>query len=216
MKTVNKGTWIALLFAVAAMAGGCSVMAPQPDRSRFFTLTPAADSQTPPAESPNGRDLTLGLGPITIPRYLQRPEVVTRINKTELSVSDNDRWAEPLGDSVASVLAQDLSSDIPGLQITPFPWSQETSIDYSVSVQFLHLERTADRRADIEAVWKIRNGRDHRLVQSGITTTSLPAGNDESSASVALSQGVAEVSSKVAEALKQQSQSEADNSKRKP
>jgi uncharacterized protein len=214
MRKVNHRVLIALLFDIAVTAGGCSILAPQPDRSRFFVLTPSADSQVAPvALVGSGHSVTIGLGPIAIPRYLQRPEVVTRISQTELSVSDNDRWAEPLGACVASVLAQDLSVDLPGLQIVAFPWSKKNRIAYRVSVEFFHLERTADGKADVQVTWSVRSGLDNKLLQSGTTIAIRAAGADQSSASAALSEGIAQLGREIAEALARQPQLETDTSR---
>jgi uncharacterized lipoprotein YmbA len=72
------------------------------------------------------------LGPISVLRYLDRPEVVTRLTDTEFSVSETDRWGKPLDTSVSRVLTQDRSSELPRLEIVPFPWSKKTQIDYRV------------------------------------------------------------------------------------
>lgn len=212
MEKLRARVLIASLFAVVVTVGGCSVMAPQRDSSRFFVLTPSMNSHNfvPAGMSRATHDLSVGLGPITIPGYLDRPEVVTRISQTQLSVSDNDRWAEPLSASVTSVLAQDLSTELPGLRIVPFPWPKATRIRYSVSVKFLHLEGTSNEKVDVQATWTIRTGTTHRLVQRGTTSVSRPAGADQSSASAALSEGVAQVARDIAQALAQQPQHETD------
>ena len=132
---------------------------------------------------------------------------------TEFSVSETDRWGEPLDASVSRVLAQDLSSELPRLEVVPFPWSKKTQIDYRVSVEFLRLERTADGKADVQAIWTIRKGLDDKLVQRGTTTVSRAAGADPRSASAALSDGVARVGREIAQALELQSQLAVDRSR---
>jgi uncharacterized lipoprotein YmbA len=215
MKIRAHRVLIALIFALAVTAGGCSVLSPQPDRSRFFVLVPSPDPHNlaTAAALGNKPNFTIGLGPITIPGYLQRPQVVTRVSETELAVSDNDRWAEPLDTCVPSVLAQDLSTDLPGSQIVPFPWPEKGGISYRVSVEFLHLERTVDGKADVEAIWKIRGPGD-KLLQSGATTAKLPGGNDQTSTSAALSEGIGQISREIAQALTRRYQVETYGSKR--
>jgi uncharacterized protein len=200
-------TWLLIVAAIISTVG-CSVLSPQEDQSRYFVLTRAANntSITPAAVSNGSRELTIGLGPISIPRYLARPEIVTRLSDTEVSVSDTDRWGEPLDASATRVLGQDLSSDLPNSQIVSFPWSRKTKIDYRVSVDFQRLEKTADGKAEVQATWKVRTGVDNRLVQTGTTTAIGSAGNDQSSASASLSQGIAQVSREIAQAIQKQPQ----------
>jgi len=195
-----------LVAAFLLVASACSILPPQTDHSRYFVLEPLSGSDTPANGSSHSQNLTVGLGPITIPLYLDRPEVLTRLSETEFSVSDTDRWAEPLDASVSRVLAQDLSSDLPSVQIVPYPWSHKTQIDYRVSVDFRRLERTADGKAEVQAVWTINKGVSNKLMRRGITTSSALAGDDQRSASAALSQGISQVSREIAQALEQQSQ----------
>jgi uncharacterized lipoprotein YmbA len=131
---------------------------------------------------------------------------VTRLSDTEFSVSANDRWGESLETGVSRVLSQNLSSDLPGLQVVPFPWSRKTEIDYKITVEFQHLERTADGTADVQAIWTVRSGADNKVVDNGTTTASEPAGSDQRSASAALSDGIAQVSREIAQALQSQAQ----------
>ena len=73
----------AMLIALGAclFAAGCSPLAPRPDQSKFFILTPLSDGSGPaetPASSNADSPLTIGVGPIDFPDYLRRLEVVTR------------------------------------------------------------------------------------------------------------------------------------------
>ena len=69
-----KATLIALACAFAA---GCSPLAPQPDRSKFFILSPLTDALVPLSTSAGGTTnspATVGIGPIDFPDYLRRLE----------------------------------------------------------------------------------------------------------------------------------------------
>ena len=192
------------LTALVVLSAGCSVLPPQEDHTRYFVLMPSSrSSSAAPESAATARELSIGLGPITLPRYLQRSEVITRLNDNEFSASDNDRWGEPLEASVARVLTQDLNSDLPNSQIVPFPWSKKTVLDYKISVEFSRLERTADGKTVVQALWSVRTGNDKQLVQK--TTTAVgSAGNDQSSASAALSQGIGQVSREIANTVETQ------------
>ena len=193
-----------------ALASGCSVLEPQEDHTRYFVLTPTSgENSTPPAKAVStSHDLLVGLGPITLPQYLERPEVITRLSDTEFSASNNDRWGEPLDASVLRVLAQDLASHLPNSEIVAFPWSKKAPIDYRISVEFRRLERTADGRTVVQAVWTLRTGSDNRVLRTGTTTAIGSAGNDQSSASAALSQGVGQLSAQIAAAVETHIQQE--------
>lgn len=203
MRLLNAANLFMAGLIASVAVSGCTVLAPQPDRAKYFVLAPLRNPGGPISvgNAAGGHVLSIGLGPITIPRYLDRPEVVTRVSETQLSVSDTNRWAEPLETSVSSVLRQDLSSRLATAQIIPLPWSREQQIDYRVKVNFHNLECTAAGDAVVEASWTIQKGADGPTVQSGSTRFTTPAGKDERSASSALSRGVAQVSSEIAQRL---------------
>jgi uncharacterized protein len=198
---------IARFLGLTAMAlmlalGGCTVLAPQKDDTRFFVLMPVQDGAAPsPAAGTASRPLTIGLGPITIPAYVNRPEVVTRVSDSELKVSDTDRWGEHLDTNVSHVLASDLAGQLGTQQIISYPWPVKNPVDYAVSVAFQRFERTADGHVVIEANWTIRSGKDEKIIQTGTTSISDPAGPDTASAAQAMSRGLAQVSRDIAQVI---------------
>jgi uncharacterized lipoprotein YmbA len=146
--------------------------------------------------------ITVGLGPVTIPKYLDRPEVVTRLSDTEFKLSDTDRWGEPLGANVSRVLAADLSGQRANLEVVQMPWPRKSKFDYRVSIDFQRLEANLDGQVQVRAAWSIRNGSDNDLMQTGSTSMSLPsAANDPKAAAHAMGQGVAQVASDIAQCL---------------
>jgi uncharacterized lipoprotein YmbA len=180
---------------------GCTLLAPQKDDARFFVLIPMHGGAAQSPGSATSQSLVIGLGPITIPGYLNRPEVVTRMSDSELKVSDTDRWGERLDTNVAQVLAADLAAQLGTQQIVNYPWPFKTPIDYAVSVAFQRFERLADGHVIIEAKWTIRNGKNARIIQTDATSVSGPSGPDNASAAQALSRGLAQVSRDIAKAI---------------
>ena len=92
-----KAAFITL--AACALSVACSPLAPRPDHSKFFILTPLADgasAESTPAATANGPSLTIGIGPIDFPDYLRRPEVVTVNSPNQLDLAAEKRWGEPL------------------------------------------------------------------------------------------------------------------------
>lgn len=73
-----------IVSCTCALLTSCSPLAPQPDHSKFFILTPLADGPAPtstPAAATPSSSLTIGIGPIDFPDYLRRLEVVTRASR---------------------------------------------------------------------------------------------------------------------------------------
>lgn len=145
---------------LAALAlGGC--LSPRPDPSKFFVLTPvgtaAANSMTPAGLAASASP-AVGLGPIKLPEYLDRDEVVTRVAPNRLEFSDEDRWAEPLDNNFKQVLAQDLTRLTGTHSVTFYPWPGTTHIDYQVRVDVFRFESDANAAARLVAHWQVLDG----------------------------------------------------------
>ena len=147
------------LLILALSLAGCSILAPQADPSRFFTLSAVADGD----QAARADGMALGLGPIRVPGYLDRPELATRVASTELEFSPRDRWAEPLGSSIRRVIAQNLSATLGTEDISLFPWPVGTRLDWAVAVDVLRFERTPDGQVEVAARWVVREGAGGRI-----------------------------------------------------
>jgi uncharacterized protein len=154
-----------IAMAVSLLAGCSSVLAPQPDRSRFFALSaePRASSEGSAQDVSAAAGLTYGVGPVRIPDYLDRNEICTRLSASELAYSPTDRWAAPLRTSILTVLAQDLARQLRRGQVVIYPWPGER-VDYQIDVDVLRFEANADGKSYLMARWVVRKGADGRAV----------------------------------------------------
>ena len=173
------------LFVV--LSAGCALLHPGPDRSRYFTLT--ASSNADAGESKPRRDLAIGLGPITLPDYLDRPEVVFRVGGNELHPGAFDVWAVPLADQFKSTLARDLAVLIDGCEVTTYPWYPRT---FDATVRAAHLV----------VRWAVRDGEGSHDGPVRESTFSAPlAGNDARDAVAALSAVLGDFSREIVSAV---------------
>jgi uncharacterized lipoprotein YmbA len=141
------------LAAALAMAA-CVSLAPPPDRTRYWVLEP----QGRPPEPARAPVPELGVGPVRLPDYLDRSEIVTRAGPGRLEVSTLDRWSAPLEALFTSALAEDLRRAVPAREVPRWPWSASAPPEWSVSVDVLRFEAGADGFAVLEARWTVRRG----------------------------------------------------------
>ena len=158
---------LGLLALACAWAVGCgSLLDPRPDTSRFYVLDPIA-AQGPADEALSDDGVSIGLGPVRIPDYLRRPEMVTRTGASEIEPSNAARWAEPLDQALPRVLAKELARALRTPRVVSYPWYRRTRPDYQVSIEVLQFERDEPSdRAVLVARWEVRALRsedDHRL-----------------------------------------------------
>jgi uncharacterized lipoprotein YmbA len=193
-----KAAFIALASCVLSVA--CSPLAPRPDHSKFFILTPLADAalaESTPAATANGPSLTIGIGPIDFPDYLRRPEVVTVASPNQLDLAAEKRWGEPLDKDFARVFAENISRLLETQQLEKYPWPVRTHIDYQIVIDVQRFETTSDGQSQLVARWIIKDGRGKNLYASE-TRASGPVGPGETGPSIALSNDLAILSHEVA------------------
>ena len=190
-----------LLALWACAAAACNPLAPQPDRTQYFILSPAAQSASAAVSAPSTSQLSLGVGPIRFPDYLKRPGIVTRASSDRLLVSDEKRWGEPLDRNFESVLCQNLSQMLGTERVRKYPWYSDVHVDYQVEVWVQRFDASDDGRSQLTAVWTIRDGQDGHELASSESTSSAPVQSGDTAGSAALSQDLSEMSRKIADRI---------------
>jgi hypothetical protein len=113
----------AWLLGAALLAAACFGRGPRPE---LFTLAPGAGA--PLAALP---ELGLVVGPLELPRYLDRPEIVTR-DGARLLPADGRRWGGSLRNDVLRVVSDDLGTLLGTARVAYFPNEPAFDVDYRV------------------------------------------------------------------------------------
>lgn len=137
-----------LAIALLAVVTGC--LSPRTETSRYYTLPDA--SPPPAASSPVA---SVGLGPVTFPPYLLRPELATRLGPERITYAASDRWAGPLDELVLRALSEELRAGLPARAVVRWPWPLGAPPEVAVSVDLLAFEADAAGGASLEARWTV-------------------------------------------------------------
>jgi uncharacterized lipoprotein YmbA len=189
---------VTLIMGALLCIGGCAT---QPSRFYVLSSQPYVDTAPAPASPPQG--LTIGVGPVNLPPYLDRPQIVTRAGPYELKLAEFDRWAEGLDANFTRVLAENLTLLLPTARVAPYPWSRTTAVDYQVMVEVTHFLSQIGGESVLIADWTLFKGEGQQVLQSGTSRLSAPvAGQGYASVVAAMSQTVADLSREIASATK--------------
>lgn len=123
--------------------------------SNFFVLSPPEAVQNSVTGTTMRRGVSLGIGPVTIPEYLDRSQIVRRRSASGLLVDEFNRWGGDLGKNVTTVLGEVLSSELNTDRIQIYPWSNAAGMDYQVIVQITAFEARPDNTVVIDARWSL-------------------------------------------------------------
>ena len=137
--------------------GGCAAFAPRADPSSFYILgaTPEVELAADKTIAAVKANFSVGLGPIELPGYLDRQQIVTRTSTNRLSYSETDRWAAPLAESFSSVLGQNISHLLNPAQMIQFPWQSHDAPDYQIKIDVLQFEANSNHEAWLTARWTV-------------------------------------------------------------
>jgi uncharacterized lipoprotein YmbA len=182
--------WLATAAAALGLATACSTPTFQ-----FYTLT-AMTAPAAPATT-----LVVALGPITVPAVVDRPEIVVSTGANQVSLDDIHRWASPLPDNLARVMAADLALMLGTPRVVPFPQALAPPADYRVAVDFRSFVSALGDQASVDVIWTIHRTKDRKL-QTGHTAVRESVSEPSYAALAgAHSRAVAKVSQDIADAI---------------
>lgn len=133
---------------VALLLVGCA-HTPQP---HYYVLSGPREVTNNAARS----GPAIGLGPITLPDYLDRPQIVTRATDSRLALSNEHRWAEPLPASFSRALLAHLEKALPTQDMVLHPWRSSLDIARQVQIEVTRFERGAAGAFRLSARWSVR------------------------------------------------------------
>jgi uncharacterized protein len=184
------------------LAGGLCACATSPP-SNFYLLTPLPAAESPPSTERRADHPALGVGPIKLPAYLDRSEIVTRSGANALKLADFDRWGEPVADTFMRALAANLALLVNTKQVSLFPWPQYVPVDYQVVVEADRFDVGPDGQAVLVAHWYVLGGQEGKVLHFGSTVITEPsATKDYASVIAAMSRAVAQLAREIATSLK--------------
>ena len=194
-RTTSAGLMVALLVSACLVA-----CASQPIEVREYVLTATASSGP---SSIAGRDLAIGVGPVIVPRYLRRSEIVTRVGANVLRASDTHRWGEVLDRGLARVVAENLAVLVSATQVGSYPWRDTAPMHSRVSIDVQRFERTSDGTVFLEAGWAVHQDLEaNAFVRRKASIVEEVGSSDYAAAVGAMSRAAAGLSQEIAVAIR--------------
>jgi hypothetical protein len=179
-----------LLLLLAA----CSPTSP----SQFYTLS---SIQLPPRDSFASK-MVVGVGPVTLPDYLDRPQIVTRASGNRVMLADFDSWVEPINSMFVRVLVENLSLILATDNVLALPQRRPMRLDYQVEVDVSRFDADRNGRALLDARWRVFGRDGDRLLQEGRSTIVVPTAEPGYEAIVAaLSDALGQMSAEIASVI---------------
>jgi len=149
MRGVRLGLAVVLATALCVSAG-CRLPGGKSAPTRYWVLDPIEGEP-----SSLERGLIVGVGPVELPAYLSRNEVVSRSGPNQLLVSSLNLWGQPLDANFSDVLGRNLELLVPGVASVAFPWKGPNQPQVRVAVVVTRFEVADEKSARLEATWSV-------------------------------------------------------------
>lgn len=185
---------------LTSILSGCLSAGSSPD-SRFYMLKSMGQGEVNKTFNLPAGVITL-IGPVDIPQYLDRPQMVTENDQGMISIAQFDRWGDALDLEISRQIIRNLNLLIPGATFETFPCNFAIPLNYQVIIEIQQLKCNLKKDLVLVAQWSIIDTNTKKMVftkRSDLVQQINP--QNYSGLADALSKAVASLSNEIAENL---------------
>ena len=119
----------------------------------------------------------IGLGPIRLPEYLDRFQMVVAVSENKYKLIENHRWAEKLDQNVSLALFKSLPAQLGTDRMVRYPWPQRPGVDFQVKIDILEFNIDQTGQSRLVAQWSIKS-KDKTLLNKRSSFTAEASSTD--------------------------------------
>jgi len=189
---------VGFLVAAGGVLQGCALR--HTSEARTYVL----DAMSPSASSEKREGspvAVVGVDKVTVPGWIDRPQITSRSAGGEVVTDEYARWGEPISRGIQRVLAENLAGLLADRRLVSAPYPPGIDPDQRVLVAISEAARQADGSVLVEARWSVV-APGGKVLASGRSSQRTPGGAAAAGGIVAgLNQALAGLSREIAEGL---------------
>lgn len=189
---MHRLTAIAALCVFVGFAAGCGSTPP----SRFYTLSAAG------GVAGTSSNVSVAVGPVSVPPIVDRPQIVVSMGSNQVRLEEFDRWASPLQNNIARVIAENLTALLGTKRVTLFPQSTSADAEYRAIIDVLRFDSMPGEAVALEAVWIVRRTKDGKAETGRTTVRETVQANGYEALAAGHSRALARLSDDIANAVR--------------
>lgn len=188
---------LAALLPALMLASCAGTSAP----TQFYTLAPTVEASA--SKAPVAKKLFVGVGPVTLADYLDRPQIIVRDSAYKVTLSTFDNWAGPLDTGLPTVLVANLAALLPQDDVVMVPQPFVTPLDYQVRINFSRFDIDGAGNAVTEAQWQVFDVKKNAIIatQNSVLREAAGTGTGTEAGVAALSRTLGALSREMAKAI---------------
>jgi len=136
----------------------------------YYTLNTLPEMQQEIPAAVMDDTLAIGVGPVEFPKFLDRPQIVTRKSQNQIEVSEFHRWAGSFPGDFSRVLAKNISILLPSDRVAVYPWGEQFSPTYRVKLDVEQFDGQLGERVVLDVTWMVtdQEGTNKLLVRKSL------------------------------------------------
>ncbi len=170
MKQITKQATLFFVLPLMLVISGCastleSLASPSSDKPHFYALSSLSPSNN------NNQKLRIGVGPLEIPRLLNRPQIISRKNSAEVVMSEQHQWGGSYKEELIQTLTDNLSSLLKTENIERYPWKFAFKPAYQVRIDIERFDGQIGKSVTLKARWRLLKNNKEILVKRAVINT---------------------------------------------
>ncbi len=153
--------------AIALLLSGCGGT-----KDQYFRLTASGPATT------KTTGLAVGIGPLVLPTYVDRAELVFQSGPNQFEIPARVLWAGALQDNFGQVLATDLGRHLNSGNIVANPAPGDTRFRYRVSVTVRQFHAVSGEGAILDAAWRVEDAATRQVLRNASGSFHSPIHGD--------------------------------------
>lgn len=139
------------------VVAGCSVSS----KTHYYTLSHLPDKAV--TSSADGvlkkaSPLYLGIGPLQVAKYLDRPQIVVRTNPHHIQVKEFHHWAGHIDALIYMAVQENLSTLLSTDHIVRYPWNRSRTPDVQLKIDVIEMDGNPEKGVRLIARWQLIRG----------------------------------------------------------
>lgn len=189
---------IRAVILVLALAVCLSACAGKSASSKFYVLSPLPQTKLSDSGGP-----PIGVFPIAMPDYLDRPQIVTRVSENQITFDEFNRWGENLKENLYTVLVENLAALLNSDKVIKSSQHLGLAARLQVGIEVVRFDGILGGDVVLAVRWGLMDPESKKLLVAKRSSFKEPTGAATYEALVAAqSRTVAALSREIAEAIR--------------
>ncbi|RKZ37309.1 MAG: hypothetical protein DRQ37_02175 [Gammaproteobacteria bacterium] len=153
MRFSSQPTALMVACLIGVLLSGC--LTKDGPETRFYVLGQLPAQVDPLPNIPHQPPLSVAVTSLRLPRYLERPQIVTRVGANRLEFAEYHQWGGNLSKNMMRALAANLSQLLATSEVSISGGRPVLPDATRIEIDIIHFERVPNGKVELSAQWRV-------------------------------------------------------------